>query len=69
MWFRIGYKYESSFPFNVVVESSVDNLTQVFMQATLMHGGFTKDLIGNMLWTFGVDGVFVFQGIRLGVTS
>jgi hypothetical protein len=52
----------------VVVESSVDNLIQVFMQATLMHEGFTKDLIGNMLLTFGVDGVFVFQGITLDVT-
>ncbi len=52
----------------MVVESSVDNLIQVFMQATLMHEGFTKDLIGNMLLTFGVDGVFVFQGITLDVT-
>jgi hypothetical protein len=25
-------------------------------------------LIGNMLLTFDVDGVFVFQGTRLGVT-
>ncbi len=53
----------------MVVESSVDNLIQVFMQATLMNGGFTKYLIGNMFLTFGVDGVFVFQGIRLGVIS
>ncbi len=52
----------------MVVELSVDNLIQVFMQVVLMHGGFTKDLIDNMLLTFGVDGVFVFQGIRLSVT-
>jgi hypothetical protein len=65
MWFKIDCKYESSFP---VVESIVDNLIQVFMQVDLMHGGFTKDLIGNMLLTFDVDGVFVFQGTRLGVT-
>jgi len=52
----------------VVVESSVDNLIQVFMQVALMHGDFTKDLVGNMFLTFDVDGVFVFQGTRLGVT-
>lgn len=52
----------------MVVESSLDNFIQVFMQVALKHGGFTKDLIGNMLLTFDVDGVFVFQGTRLGVT-
>ncbi len=52
----------------MVVESNVDNFIQIFMQAVLMHGGFTKDLIGNMLLTFGVDGVFVFQSNKLGVT-
>jgi hypothetical protein len=52
----------------VVVESSVDYLIQVLMQLVLMHGGFTKDLIDNMLLTFDVDWVFVFQGTRLGVS-
>jgi hypothetical protein len=35
----------------------------------LMHGGgFIKELIGNRLMTFGDDGAFIFQGIRLHVT-
>jgi hypothetical protein len=36
---------------------------------TLMHqGGFIKELIGCRFMTFGANGVFVFQGTKLGVT-
>jgi hypothetical protein len=47
-----------------MVGSGVDNHIQVLVQALIHQGGFTKHLIGIRLTTFGVDGVFVFQGIR-----
>ncbi len=45
---------------------SADNFTQVFMQALMHQGDFTK--INIRFMTFGVDGVSIFQGTRLGVT-
>jgi hypothetical protein len=34
------------------------------MQTLMNQGGLTKYMIGNKLMTFGVNGVFVFQGVR-----
>jgi hypothetical protein len=53
----------------VVVGSGADNLTQVLMQALMNQGGLTKDMIGKKLMIFGANGVYVFQGVRLGVTK
>jgi hypothetical protein len=47
----------------VVVGLSVDNLIQVLMH----QGGLTKDLIGIKFMTFGANGIFIFEGIKLGV--
>jgi hypothetical protein len=52
---------------HVVVGLNTDNFTQVLMQAMMHQGGFTKDLISIRHMTFGIDGVSVFQGTRLGV--
>jgi hypothetical protein len=35
----------------------------------MVQGGQTNDIIGKKLLTFEVDGIFVFQGIRLMVTQ
>jgi hypothetical protein len=51
----------------VVVGLGVDNLIQVFMQVLMHQGGLTKDLISIKLMTFGVDGLFIFQGSKLSV--
>ncbi len=51
----------------VVVGSGFDNLIQVLMQVLMHQGGFTKDLIGIKLMTFGADGVSIFQGIKSNV--
>jgi len=53
----------------VVARSSVDNLTLILIQALMHQRGLTKKLNGNRFMTFGVDGVFVFQGTKLGVTQ
>jgi hypothetical protein len=45
----------------VVVGSSADNLTQVFMQALMHEGGLMKYLIGKKLMTFDANGVFFFR--------
>jgi len=52
-----------------VARSSVDNLTLILIQALMHQRGFTKKLNGSRFMTFGVDGVFVFQGTKLGVTQ
>jgi hypothetical protein len=36
------------------------------MQILMDQGGLTKDLISIKLMTFGADGVFIFQGTKLG---
>jgi hypothetical protein len=54
---------------HVAVGFSVDNLTQVLMQVLMNQGGLFKELIGKKLMAFGVDGVYTFQGIKLGVTK
>jgi hypothetical protein len=33
------------------------------------QGGLTKDMIGKKLMTFGANGVYVFQGVKLGITK
>jgi hypothetical protein len=33
------------------------------------QGGLTKDMIGTRYMTFGVDGVYVFQGVKSRVTK
>jgi hypothetical protein len=53
----------------VVLGSSVDNPTQILMQALMHEGGLTKDLVGMKLITFSANGVFVFQSTRLSVTQ
>ncbi len=53
----------------VVIGLSVDNLIHVLMQSLMNQGGLTKDMIGKRFMTFGVDGVYVFQGARSGVTK
>ncbi len=52
----------------VVARSSVDNLTLILIQALMHQKGLTKKLNGSRFMTFGVDGVFVFQGNKLSVT-
>jgi hypothetical protein len=37
------------------------------MQALMHEGGLTKDLINKKLMIFHANGVFIFQGTRLGV--
>ncbi len=69
MWFKIGCGYQSFFPLSVVLGSSVDNLTQILMQALMHEGGLTKDLVVMKLITFSANGVFVFQNTRLSVTQ
>jgi len=39
------------------------------MQTLMNQGGLVKDMIVNKLMTFGVNGVFVFQGVRSWVTK
>ncbi len=68
-WFRIGLKYQSSFPSHVVVGSSDDNQTQVLMQALMYEEGFQKNLINNRFMTFGANGVSVSQGTMSSVTK
>jgi hypothetical protein len=48
---------------------SVDNLIQILMQVLMNQGGLFKELIWKKLMAFGVDGVYTFQGIKLGVTK
>jgi hypothetical protein len=52
---------------HVAVGLNVDNLIQILMQTLMHEGGPMKILISKRLVNFGVDGVFVFQGIRSGV--
>ncbi len=47
----------------VVVESSADNLTQVFMQALMHEGSLMKYLIGKKLMTFDANGVLFFKAL------
>jgi hypothetical protein len=49
---------------HVVVGLSVDNLTQVPMEALMHEGGLTTNLIGKKLMTFGANGVSFFQGVK-----
>jgi hypothetical protein len=53
----------------VVTRLGVDNFTQILMQALMHEGGLMKYLIGKKLMTFSANGVYVFQGIKLGVTQ
>jgi hypothetical protein len=53
----------------VVVRSSVDNLTQMLMQSLMNQGSLSKDMVGKKFMTFGADGVFVFQNVKLRVTK
>jgi len=53
----------------VVVRLGANNLTQMFMETLMKQGGLTKDMIGKKLMTFHAIGVFVFQGVRSGVTK
>jgi hypothetical protein len=52
----------------VVAKSSADNLSQVLMQVLMHQKGLTKKMICTRFMTFGVNGVFTFQGTGLGVT-
>ncbi len=52
-----------------MVGLGVNNSTQVLVQSLMNQGGLTKDIIGKRLMTFGVDGVYVFQGVRSRVTK
>jgi hypothetical protein len=64
LWIPIFLSFEC-----VVLGSSIDNLTQILMQALMHEGGLTKDLVGMKLITFSANGVFVFQNTRLSVTQ
>jgi len=64
LWIPIFLSFEC-----VVLGSSIDNLTQILMQALMHEGGLTKDLVGMKLITFSANGVFVFQSTRLSVTQ
>jgi hypothetical protein len=52
-----------------MARSNADNLTKVFMQALMNQGGLSKDMIGKKLMTFGTNDVYIFQGVRSGVTK
>jgi hypothetical protein len=69
MWFKIGCGYQSFFPLSVVLGSSVDNLTQILMQALMHERGLTKDLVSMNVITFSANGVFAFQSTTLNVTQ
>jgi hypothetical protein len=53
----------------VVLGSSVDNLSQILMQALMHEGGLTKDLIRKKFMAFSANGGFFFQGTKLNVTQ
>jgi hypothetical protein len=53
----------------VVAGLNVDNLIQILMETFMHEGGLTVYLISKKLMAFGANGVFVFQGIKLGVTK
>lgn len=52
----------------MVVKLGANNFTQALMEALMHERGLTTDLIGKKLMIFGVDGVSIFQAIKLGVT-
>ncbi len=45
-----------------------DNLKFILVDAMVLFGGLNQDKIASKLITFGVDGVNVFQVVRIGVT-
>ncbi len=51
----------------VVVGTTSDNLKHVLVDDMMLFGDLHKETISSKLITFGVDGVNVFQGIRIGV--
>jgi hypothetical protein len=53
----------------VVDGLSSNNLTKVIMNALLASGGLSKEQLSRKLLCFGVDGVSIFQGAKIGVTK
>jgi hypothetical protein len=65
-WLKIPILFSFEY---VVVGSSVDNQTQVLMQALLYERGFTKKLVGKKLMTFSAKGVSISQSTMSSVTK
>jgi hypothetical protein len=51
----------------MVEGSRSNNLIKVIMEAMMIGGGLARDHIANKVVSFGVDGVNVFQGTKIGV--
>jgi hypothetical protein len=43
------------------------NLTKVIMASLLQYGGLSKTNMASKLIMFGVDGVLIFQGVKINV--
>jgi hypothetical protein len=47
--------------------ATFDNLKHILVDAMVFFGDLNQDNIASKLITFGIDGVSVFQGVRIGV--
>ncbi len=43
-----------------------DNLKHILLDAMILYGDLTQENIVSKLITFGVNGVIVFQGVKIG---
>ncbi len=53
----------------VVDGGILDNLKHILVDVMILYGDLTQKNIASKLITFGVNGVSVFQGVRIGVKS
>ncbi len=53
----------------VVDGAILDNLKHILVDVMILYGDLTQKNITSKLITFGVNGVSVFQGVRIGVKS
>ncbi len=47
--------------------ATFDNLTHILVDAMILFGDLNQDNIASKLFTFGINGVNVFQGVRTSV--
>jgi hypothetical protein len=52
----------------VVDGATSNNLKCILVDVLVLYGDLTQESIASKLITFGVDGMSVFQGVRIGVT-
>jgi hypothetical protein len=53
----------------VIEGSKVDNMIAMIVNNLMSIGGLLKSDIARKLVCFGVDGVIMFQGTKIGVTK